>query len=351
MKDTPDISISVIIPVFNAEKRLRLTLDAVLAQTFDSFELILVNDGSRDRSLEICREYQTRRPDRITVLDGPNQGVSLARNRGLDAARGEWIAFCDADDQPEPGWLETLHEQALRSRADLSCGAFLDVSPETQSVRMNFAVTGPKELLDGPDEVRRRFLLPLFSGSPAVHGYLFASLFRRDIIERQSVRFTAGVSMKEDELFYMDYLGRTNRIIASAGPLYRYIRSGEDSATARHRKSADLFREKNWRNYADARVRIFRKYELEKTYPVLEQKLLLRCFVHKAQTVCCDPEAGFFEKRRELREIARSAEKERPHADGMSERIFLLALLHFRFLLPLLCAVQRRREKKRRTAS
>ena len=157
--------------------------------------------------------------------------------------------------------------------------------------------------------------------------------------------------MKEDELFYMDYLGQTERIIASAVPLYRYIRSGEDSATARHRKSADLFREKNWRNYADARVRIFRKYELEKTYPVLEQKLLLRCFVHKAQTVCCDPEAGFFEKRRKLREIARSAEKERPHADGISERIFLLALLHFRFLLPLLCAVQRRRKKIRRTAS
>ena len=351
MNNTSDIRISIIIPVFNAEKRLRLTLDAILAQTFDSFELILVNDGSQDASPGICREYQARNPGRITVLDGPNQGVSLARNRGLDAARGEWIAFCDADDQPEPGWLEKLLSQALKSHADLSCCAFLDVSPETQSVRMNFAVTGPEELLDGAAEVRRRFLIPLFSGNPAVHGYLFASLFRRDIIERRLIRFTAGVSMKEDELFYMDYLGQTERIVASTVPLYRYIRSGEDSATARHRKSADPLRERNWLNYAGARLRIFRKYELEKSYPALEKQLLLRYFVHRVQMVCSEPGTGFSGKRKALRDIAQSAKKEDLRADGMSGRIFLAALLHFRFLLPLLCAVQRRREKTRRPSS
>ena len=351
MKNVSDIRIiSVIVPVYNAEKRLRLTLDALLAQTFDSFDLILINDGSQDRSLEICREYQTR-TDRITVLDGPNQGVSLARNRGLEAARGDWIAFCDADDQPKPGWLDHLFSQALQNHADLSCCAFRDISPETQSVRTNFTISGPEELLGSPDEVRRRFLIPLFSGSPAVHGYLFTSLFRRSLIERYAIRFTAGVSMKEDELFYMDYLGQTERIIASSEPLYRYIRNGEDSATARHRKGTDLLREKNWREYADARLRIFRKYELEKSYPMLEKELLFRLFVHKAQTICCDPEEGFFKKMTDLRGLARLADTERPRTGSRSGRIFLLALSYFRFLLPLLCAVQRRRKTKRGAVS
>ena len=347
MKNASDIRISVIVPVFNAEDRLGLTLDALLAQTFDDFEMILVNDGSNDRSPAICREYQSRRPDRIVVLDGPNRGVSLARNRGLEAARGEWIAFCDSDDQPEPLWLERLYANALSAHADLSCCAFRDISPVEQRVRMNFAVSGSKQLIEGPEEVRRRFLLPLFYGNRAVHGYLFASLFRRELIERCAVRFSAGVSMKEDELFYMDYLGRTERIVATVEPLYRYIRSGESSATARHRKGSDFRREENWMNYADARLRIFRKYELEKSFPELERELLLRLLVHRAQKICCDPETGFFKKIGSLREVARLEGAENLRANGMSGRIFLLALRRARFLLPFLCAVQRRRKKER----
>ena len=352
MNSAPDIRISVIVPVYNAEPRLGSTLDALSAQSFADFELILVNDGSKDRSPEICREYQALHPDRkITVLDGPNQGVSLARNRGLDAAQGEWIAFCDADDQPEPCWLEHLYANAVRDRADLSCCAFRDISPREEHVRMNFVFSGSDHLLENIEEVRSRFLLPLFSGRSTVHGYLFASLFRRDIIREHAVRFSGGVAMKEDELFYMDYLCGTERITATAEPLYRYIRGGEDSATALHRKASDFRREENWLNYADARLRIFRKYELEKTYPRLEQELLLRLFAHKVQKICCDPEGGFFRKNRLLRDVALLAEKERLIAHSTSERIFLLALRHFPFLLPLLCAVKRRRENNLRSSA
>ena len=345
------LRISVIVPVYNAETRLPSTLNALTAQSFGDFELILVNDGSKDRSPEICREYQARHPDReITVLDGPNQGVSRARNRGLDAARGEWIAFCDSDDQPEPCWLEHLYANAVRDRADLSCCAFRDISPAEEHVRTNFAISGEELLLENAEEVRSRFLLPLFSGGSTVHGYLFASLFRREIIERGKVRFPDGVSMKEDEIFYMDYLGGTERITASAEPLYRYIRSGEESATALHRKASDHRREENWLHYADARLRIFRKYGLGKTYPGLEEELLLRLFAHKVQVICCDPEAGSLQKIRALREVARLAgeEKEKLRAHGTAQKIFLLALRRFPFLLPLLCALKRRRKNRRR---
>lgn len=343
MNPAADIQISVIVPVYNAEHHLRATLDTLLAQTFENFEIILVNDGSQDASLSICREYQAKRTDRIIVLDGPNQGVSLARNRGLDAARGKWVAFCDADDQTETQWLRTLYCNAVRDRADLSCCAFRDISPDETRIRMNFPIAGTAELLDGTDEVRRRFLLPLLAGNHAVHGYLVVSLFRRELIEKYNIRFTAGIAMKEDELFYMDYLAGTERITVDAAPLYKYIRRAQ-SATARHRKADAFRREKNWFLYADARLRIFRKHELQKIYPALEQELLLRLFAHRAQKICCDPAAGFLEKMRELRSTARHAREEHVRAGSTSGRIFLYALLHCRILLPLLCAVKRRRE-------
>ena len=152
--------------------------------------------------------------------------------------------------------------------------------------------------------------------------------------------------MKEDEIFYMDYLGGTERITATSEPLYRYIRNGDDSATALHRKSSLYRQEENWLNYADARLRIFRKYGLEKTYPRLEEELLLRLFAHKVQKICCDPGAGFFGKMKFLREVARLAaeEKEKLRAHGTSQKIFLLSLRRFRFLLPFLCAVKQRRK-------
>ena len=346
MKSPGDLQISVIVPVFNAEKQLRACLDALLAQTFCSYELILINNGSRDRSPEICREYQTRHPGRITVLDEPNQGVSYARNRGLDAASGRWIAFCDADDQPEPGWLEQLHANAVRENADLSCCAFRDISPDEEHIRMNFPIPENRLLVDGAEEVRRIFLLPLLDGAPGVHGYLFASLFSRERIEQGAVRFTPGVSMKEDELFYMDYLGGTERIIAEAVPLYRYIR-GEQSATASHWKSSGLQREKNWCGYACARLQIFRKHGLAQLFPGRERELAFRLYTHRAQAICCDPGKSFLRKMKDLRETARCARQDHPETRSLSGRIFLLALFHCRALVPPLCAVKRLCDRKR----
>ena len=101
MINTPDVS--VIVPVYNVEKWLRKCVDSILSQTYVDFELILINDGSKDRSLEICREYELT-DDRVKVIDGPNRGSSAARNTGLKQAKGQWIIFCDSDD-----WLSLIH--------------------------------------------------------------------------------------------------------------------------------------------------------------------------------------------------------------------------------------------------
>ena len=96
--------ISVIIPVYNAEPYLAHCLDAVLGSAHPDFELLLINDGSTDRSLAICREY-ARRDSRVRLFSQENQGVSAARNRGLEECAGEWIVFVDADDVISPAFL------------------------------------------------------------------------------------------------------------------------------------------------------------------------------------------------------------------------------------------------------
>ena len=94
--------ISVIIPVYNAEKSLDTCLQSIVEQSVGDLEIICVDDGSTDRSADICRAFQSRDPGRVRFFSGPNRGVSAARNRGLDAAAGEWIAFCDSDDRADP---------------------------------------------------------------------------------------------------------------------------------------------------------------------------------------------------------------------------------------------------------
>ena len=99
--------ISIIVPVYNAESTLDRCISALTGQTYQNIEIILVNDGSVDRSLEICRHYAAK-DGRIRVIDKPNGGVSSARNAGLECAQGEFIMFCDSDDWAEPDWCEEL---------------------------------------------------------------------------------------------------------------------------------------------------------------------------------------------------------------------------------------------------
>ncbi|MCR5183913.1 MAG: glycosyltransferase [Opitutales bacterium] len=114
-------TISVIVPVYKVEKYLRACVDSILAQTFEDFEVILVDDGSPDKSGEICDEYRSR-DARVRVIHKANGGVSAARNDGVDAARGEWIMFVDSDDMIAPYALETLFSH-VEADVDLVEGA------------------------------------------------------------------------------------------------------------------------------------------------------------------------------------------------------------------------------------
>ena len=107
--------VSIIIPVYNAEHTLCKCLDSILEQDFNNYEIILVNDGSKDSSLDICNEYGSKHHN-ISVINQNNAGVSSARNAGLDVAKGDWITFIDSDDYIENGFfncLDTYNEDLI----------------------------------------------------------------------------------------------------------------------------------------------------------------------------------------------------------------------------------------------
>ena len=153
--------ISVIVPVYNSERSLEYSIKSLIEQTFDNIQIILVNDGSTDNSLELCRQL-AEKDSRILVIDKKNGGVSSARNAGLDKSDGEYITFLDADDYACPTMLEHMYNEILKNNADIVHMNFI-----TQpSAKRDFSVghiTGKAEVLDSHQAVK--WLVTKKSGS------------------------------------------------------------------------------------------------------------------------------------------------------------------------------------------
>jgi len=225
--------ISVIIPVYQAEPFLKTCLDSVVHQTFEDWELLLIDDGSRDRSGDICEEYKAR-DSRIRVFHQANAGVSAARNRGLSEAAAPHVAFLDADDSWEPEMLETLLTLCREHNADTAaCGVTLweaDGSSRTEAPLK-------AGTLDAAG-IRQQILLPLMGQRlcpPIFNGYIFRYLFDRQRLETEKLRFYGGYL--EDELFLLEYFRTAERVAVTEKSLYHYM---QNPASATHRYMKDF---------------------------------------------------------------------------------------------------------------
>ncbi|MDO4473061.1 MAG: glycosyltransferase family 2 protein [Eubacteriales bacterium] len=117
-------AISIIMPAYNAEKYLRETLDSIINQSFENYEIILINDGSKDGTQKIIDEYQARYSDKICAYSQENRGQSATRNRALEYVQGKYIAFVDADDILKKDYLETLYSACEKEQADIAIGGY-----------------------------------------------------------------------------------------------------------------------------------------------------------------------------------------------------------------------------------
>lgn len=183
--------ISVIIPVYKVEADLRTCVDSVLHQSFQEFELILVDDGSPDRSGEICDEYAGK-DSRIRVIHQENRGQSAARNRGMAEARGEWICFVDSDDFIHPQMLELLYQAAQEEDCDISLCDWLEADTCPDSF---FA---GKKLSCERMPTQEASLLALYDSSAYPGWVVWGKLIRREIVT--AYPFTEGRIYEDNEV-------------------------------------------------------------------------------------------------------------------------------------------------------
>ncbi|MBR5561004.1 MAG: glycosyltransferase family 2 protein [Clostridia bacterium] len=215
--------VSVIVPVYQVEKYLARCVDSILAQTFTDFELILVNDGTKDGCPAIMQAYADK-DARIRQVHKANGGLSSARNAGLDVAEGEYIAFVDSDDYIAPTLLEDAVLAADETGAEQVLfnyqlvvdgeekGAYLDIADET----IDLDALGLANYF-------YRYWMPYKHGQEA-----WSKLYRRSVIEENSLRFAPNNEIfAEDTLFSAMYLLHTRKIAALSKPYVYYVQRGD----------------------------------------------------------------------------------------------------------------------------
>jgi glycosyltransferase involved in cell wall biosynthesis len=200
--------ISIIIPVYNTSLYLKRCLNSVLAQNYTDFELLLVNDGSRDDSLKICREYE-KKDERIKVFDKPNGGVSSARNVGIRCSSGKWICFIDSDDYVTDNHIEKLV-------SDIG-GDFDFIMHGKYGARKASYSSYTYRTVDIDD---RQELFEEFKISP--NGQIFSKFFCNAVLKKYDIRFPCGVNMSEDVLFILEYLSKVKKLKYRDMITYKY---------------------------------------------------------------------------------------------------------------------------------
>lgn len=208
------MTISIIIPIYNAEKSIGKTLQSILDQKYTHWELLLINDGSTDKSQAMCQQFVSK-DNRIHLFQQKNQGVSAARNKGLSEATGKFIVFIDADDEVTDEYLLGLIE---------------DYENHEQP---DFVIQGyNKEFEDGHFEeetltaIAKRYNAPLLSFFKGFNilkcGYPFSKLFRKEILINYNLSFNTEITFCEDLVFLLNYLHHCQSLLISNRTNYIY---------------------------------------------------------------------------------------------------------------------------------
>lgn len=216
--------VSIIVPVYNAEASLRACVESISAQSYRNLEVLLVNDGSTDGSLALCRAFEVF-DRRVKVIDKPNSGVSASRNAGIECARGKYLQFVDGDDRVTPDSTEKLVRRAEETGCDLVIADFYRVVDRRVAVKGN---------IDTERVLTKKEFAEYLMENPAnfYYGVMWNKLYRRDIVCAHDIRCCTQLLWCEDFLFNMDYINFSERFSALRSPVYYYIKRRGSLATA-----------------------------------------------------------------------------------------------------------------------
>lgn len=197
--------ISVIIPVFNSEKTIKRCIDSALNQTYKSLEIIIIDDGSTDNSLSLCRNY-AEKDSRVIVKSVKNGGPSSARNIGLGIAKGDYVAFCDADDWMRPDMLESLLHGLQDNNTQLAmCYYGTEIKSKMELIQL-----------------KSQEALEMCIVDENIGGFLWNKLFDLSIIKSNSLRLDETIFHCEDLLFVTEYIVHIDKAVLITEVYYCY---------------------------------------------------------------------------------------------------------------------------------
>lgn len=195
--------ISIIVPVYNAQKYLKKCIDSIINQTYKNIEILLINDGSKDNSLKICKEYE-KKDSRIIVIDKQNKGVSNTRNVGIKKSTGDYIVFIDSDDWLELDAIETMYNIIKDKNLDM--------------VRFNYQINGiPQNSYTNVEDFEKNIL----NGN--IPAYVWIFIFKKQFIK--NILFKEDISMMEDTTFIVELLEKKPKLLLSDKVIYNYYLS------------------------------------------------------------------------------------------------------------------------------
>lgn len=213
--------ISIIVPVYNTEKYLDQCIQSVLAQTYTNWELLLINDGSTDKSGKICDKYSAK-DSRIRVFHKSNGGVSSVRNYGMERIKGEYVIHVDSDDWVEPNMLQSMYQKAYETQADmLICDFFEDYTNSKTS----------KLITQRPSSCENQIVLKeLFQH---LHGSCCNKLIRSECCNKYHVKFPHNLNMGEDLYFIVTLLMHPIKITYLPKAFYHYVKDLNENSVVK----------------------------------------------------------------------------------------------------------------------
>lgn len=229
-----EVLISVIIPVYNVEKYIRRCLDSICNQTYEMLDIILIDDGSKDSSGRICDEYKMK-DERIQVIHKENAGLGMARNTGLEYAKGQYIAFVDSDDFVSEDYIMQMYSQLMKEEADTCYAGYYEYYSDKyiveKPIRYNDITFEDEDILDN-------VLLGMIGTSPRekVDFYLpmsvWHALYSKDIICNNKIYFPSEREyISEDIIFHVAYLQHAKKVTFTNKCIYFYRCNNNTSLT------------------------------------------------------------------------------------------------------------------------
>lgn len=249
--------ISVIVPIYNTEKYLEKCLKSIIRQTYNNLEILLIDDGSTDKSISICERYK-KKDSRIKLIIQKHKGVSNTRNLGIDVSKGEYIAFVDSDDWLEKNYIEELYSNLKTHNADIvKTGYYCKINDKKIGIENKKIDLKMKNIL----------ITNIINGN--IYSYVWSLLIKKDILNKNNIRFKRDISYMEDKIFFLELIESNASLYFLSKQLYHHIINNEGTS----KKIDNITKNINDILKVD--------YEIEK---ILKMHNIDRSYIEKAKT-------------------------------------------------------------------